>query len=98
MSKETQRHKRRFRGRHSTLIEAAVPIVRKAYTLREEGVERVSFGGIKRTKRGRRKIEFAAITGGWRITVCVRSVRQELFVYVTGDLEHIRNALNEAFK
>jgi hypothetical protein len=78
MSKKRGNSKRG--GRHTTLIDAARPLVAFVNGLPE--VKRISFGRIEAGVRGgRQKIKIKDINGGLRIDVRGSTSIQELYVY-----------------
>jgi hypothetical protein len=66
---------------HTSIIDAAFPVVEAAERLAE--VTKISLGIIKQVgkSRGRHRIKFLEITGGWKLTVRGSSTIQELYVY-----------------
>ncbi len=83
-------------GTHTTLIEAAVPLVKEAEKLSE--VSKISLGFIKVTpgKRGKRGVKFSLIVGGLLAKVRGNTSVQEIRIYtvfpdvVQQTLERIR--------
>lgn len=80
----------KFNGRHTTLIDAAVPLV--AHLRDDERITKIIIGVIK-SRRGN-TITFKAqpIPAGLRITVSAPRYVQELFAY-TGEPETVRKEL-----
>ena len=66
---------------HSSIIDAAVPVVEAAEKLPE--VTKISLGIIKQVGKGRRqrRVKFLPITGGWKLTVRGSATVQEIFIY-----------------
>ena len=66
---------------HSSIIDAALPVVAAAEKLPE--VSKISLGVIKQVGKSgrRRRIKFLPITGGWKLTVRGSATVQEIFVY-----------------
>ena len=72
---------RKITTTHTSIIEAALPIVETAERLLE--VTKISLGIIKRVgiSRGQHRIKFLPITGGWKLTVRGSSTVQEIYIY-----------------
>jgi len=66
---------------HTTLIDAAVPLV-DLLQEREE-VTKISLGMIKNIGKGNPGLKFHPITGGWRVVVRGNVSLQEFVVYTT---------------
>ncbi len=68
-------------GSHTTLIEAALPLVKEAEEL--EAVKRISLGYIKATPGtpGKRGVKFAFIQGGLLAKVRGNTAIQEIRIY-----------------
>ena len=81
---------------HTSIIDAALPIVASAEKLPE--VTKISLGIIKQVGRGgrQRRIKFLPITGGWKLTVRGSATVQEIFIY-TGEATSTREMLEAEF-
>jgi len=81
---------------HSSLIDAAFPVVEAAEKLPE--VSKISLGFIKTTgkSRGIIRMKFSPIGGGWKITVRGSSTVQEIFIY-TSDADETKTLLQSRF-
>ena len=68
---------------HTSIIDAAVPIVAAAEKLPE--VSKISLGIIKQVGRGgqQRRVKYLPITGGWKLTVRGSATVQEIFLYTS---------------
>jgi hypothetical protein len=66
---------------HTSVIDAAIPVVEAAERLPQ--VSKISLGIIKQVgkSRGRHRMKFLPIVGGWKVTVRGSSTVQELYVY-----------------
>lgn len=84
----------KFTRSHTTLIEAAAPIVDAAQELPE--VSKISLGEIKVIGRGLRNVKFFDINGGLRLVVRANTTRQDLYVY-TSDPAGTKAVLERAF-
>ncbi len=69
----------KFTRSHTTLIDAAVPIVDKAEDLSE--VSKISLGEIKVIGKGLQNVKFFPINGGWRLVIRGNISRQEIYIY-----------------
>lgn len=78
-------------GTHSTVIEAAEPLIRRL-----DRVARVSRGVIRANARSRaRTIKILRLNGGWRLTLVAKNAKQEFHLFdVT--LETLRAVLDES--
>ena len=81
---------------HSSLIDAALPIVEAAERLPE--VNKISLGFIKQTgkSRGITRMKFLSIGGGWKLTVRGSSTVQEIFIY-TSEADKTKTFLETKF-
>ena len=81
---------------HTTIIDAARPIVEAAEKLPE--VTKISLGIIKQVGKSgmRRRIKFLPITGGWKLTVRGSASVQEIYVY-TGEATSTKTSLETEF-
>ena len=68
-------------GSHTTVIEAAMPLVRKAEVL--DDVKRISPGFIKPTpgRPGFRRVKFDRMNGVLRVTIRGQGAVQQIWVY-----------------
>jgi hypothetical protein len=87
-------HKKLTRS-HTTLIEAAEDIVKKATQMIE--VSKVSLGIIKQISVGKPRIKFLPITGGIKATIRGNASIQEIFIY-TNDPKKTIGVLTELFE
>ncbi|HUX50620.1 MAG TPA: DUF2103 domain-containing protein [Spirochaetia bacterium] len=81
----------KFTRSHTTLIEAAAPLVDRAVELEE--VSKVSLGMIKVIGKGLPNIKSSAINGGLKYVVRGNLGRQEIYIY-TSDPEKTQRALS----
>ena len=81
---------------HSTVIDAAVPIVEAAEKMPD--VSKISLGIIKQAGKGRtqRRIKFLPITGGWKLTIRGSTSVQEIFIY-SGHPDSTKTSLETTF-
>ena len=81
---------------HSSLIDAAFPIVEAAERLPE--VNKISLGFIKQAgkSRGTTRMKFLSIVGGWKLTVRGSSTVQEIFIY-TAEADKTKTFLETKF-
>lgn len=88
---------RKAGGRHTTIIDAARPLVRAADDLAE--VKNISLGAIKAGLHGRRNIKLIKINGGLLVIVRGTTTAQELRVYLynVNKREYVREVLTRAF-
>jgi len=83
-------------GKHTTLIDAAVLLVKQADRLRE--VTKISPAYIRQTKStSQRRVKFTGINGGWKVTVRGSIAVQEIYIY-TRDSEKTKLELEGVFK
>jgi hypothetical protein len=75
---------------HTTLIDAAVPVVDFLQTC--SSVSKISLGLIKNIGKGAPGMKFHPVVGGWKITVRGNVSLQELVVYTT-EPESVRKGL-----
>jgi Predicted metal-binding protein (DUF2103) len=75
---------------HTTLIDAAAPLVDYLQTL--EVVSKISLGVIKNIGKGPASLKFLAVTGGWKVTIRGNTSLQEIIVY-TSDPDLVRHGL-----
>lgn len=80
----------KFTRNHTTLIDAAAPIVDRANELEE--VSKIALGIIKVIGKGKPSVKFVPINGGWKVVVRGNLGLQEIFVY-TIDPEGTRSIL-----
>lgn len=80
----------KFAGSHTTLIEETEKLVDKAVKMDE--VTKVVLGPIKNMKGLKLSLKFFEIGAGWKIVVCGKSARQEIFLY-TGEREKVQKSL-----
>ena len=68
-------------GSHTTLIEAAKPLIKRAEGL--PGVRKIALGFIKVTpgSRGRRGMKFTVLSGVLKVTVRGNTSVQEIWIY-----------------
>lgn len=87
---------RKITTNHTSIIDAAIPIVEAAERLPE--VSKISLGIIKQVgkSRGQHRIKLLPITGGWKITVRGSSTVQEIYVY-TEDTTGTKTAIEARF-
>ena len=78
---------RKHAGSHTTLIEAAEPLVKEAEKL--EAVKRISLGYIKPTPGtpGKRGVKFSLISGGLKAKVRGNTAIQEIYIYTRSPQE-----------
>lgn len=86
-------HKKITRS-HSSLIEAAEGIVKKAIQMNE--VTKISFGIIKKINIGKPRIKFLTITGGVKAIVRGNAYVQEIYFY-TNDTKNTIEILTKTF-
>ena len=82
-------------GRHTTLIDAAIPVVDAARKMRE--VSKVSLGFIKTVSNGQKRLKIVEETGCLRLTVRGNTTVQEIHIY-TQNPKKVSKVLEEAFK
>jgi hypothetical protein len=66
---------------HTTLIDAAVPVV--DHLQQRPEVSKISLGLIKSLGKGKAGLKFHEVVGGWRIVVRGNTSLQDLVVYTT---------------
>jgi len=94
------RHKtgRKITTSHTSIIDAAVPVVEAAEKLSE--VTKISLGIIKQvgkaSRGGQQRLKFLPIVGGWKITIRGSATIQEVYVY-TNEPKNTRQALQKGF-
>lgn len=77
-------------GTHSTIIEAAEPLIRRL-----DRIARVSCGIIRANARSRaRTIKILRLNGGWRLTIVAKNAKQEFHLFDVS-LDDLRRVLNE---
>ena len=81
---------KKFAGSHTTLIEEAETLVDNAAKMKE--VTKVVFGPIKVIKGTTQSVKFLEIMAGWKIILCGKTARQEIFLY-TKDREVVKKEL-----
>lgn len=86
-------HKKITRS-HTTLIDAAEGIVKKATQMSE--VSKISFGIIKKISVGKPRIKFLPITGGVKAIVRGNAYVQEIYFY-TSDKSGVSKTLTDIF-
>lgn len=81
---------------HSTIIDAALPVIRAAEEMTE--VSKIAIGFIKAgIPNGQSRIKFNPITGGLRVQVRGNNCTQELFIY-TEKPGKTQRVLEKAFR
>lgn len=81
-------------GSHTTLIEAAKPVVNTAEKLKE--VNKICLGIITVSK-SKKRLKFKPILAGWEVIVYGPKALQTLYIY-TSNPEKTKRAIEEAFK
>ena len=88
--------KDKITGSHSSAIEAAIPVLKKADKIDE--VTKISLGIIKVINRANnRSIKFSPIIGGIRAVVRGNISIQEIYIY-TESPDHTEGELKKAFE
>ena len=85
---------RKFSGRHTTVIEAAIPIVDTAKKLPQ--VSKIVLSEIVPIRSGPMRLRFAPVPAGLRMVVRGPSAQQLFFVY-TSDPTGVEQALYAAW-
>ena len=80
---------------HSTVIDAAAPIVDAARKMRD--VSKVALSFIKTVPNGQHRLKIVEVTGGLKLTVRGGIYVQEIYVYTT-NTKKVSKVLEEAFK
>ena len=84
----------KFSNRHSTVIPAAIPIIKVAKAL--ASVEKVVLSTIRRVPPGEPRIKFDDVLAGLRVTIRGSAAHQILFVY-TSQPQATKEALEQAW-
>ena len=79
---------------HTSLIEAALPVVKKASQMPE--VSKISLGIIKQINIGKPRIKFSTITGGIKAVIRGNASIQEIFIY-TKESDLVSDTLDKLF-
>ena len=82
----------KFTKSHTTLIDAAIPIVDRASDMPE--VTKISLGEIRTIGKGLRGVKFHPINGGWRLVVRGNTTIQDIYIY-TGSPEKTKWELSK---
>lgn len=91
----THKAGKKFAGSHTTLIEETIKLVELAENMTE--VTKIVLGPIKNMKGLKLSVKFHEIGAGWKIIVCGKSSKQEIFFYTT-DRDIVKDILNEKLK
>ena len=80
-------HGEKLAGRHTTVIDAAKPVLKKADALPR--VKKISLGFIKMTpgSSGERRLKFKDMQGGLQVTVRGNSSVQDIWIYTDSPVE-----------
>jgi hypothetical protein len=82
----------KFAGSHTTLIDETIKLVDKAEKMDE--VTKIVLGPIRNMKGIKVSKKFYEIGAGWKIVVCGKSARQEIFFYTT-EKEKVQKKLDK---
>lgn len=85
---------KKFAGSHTTIIDETADLIDFAEKMPE--VTKLVLGPIRNMKGLKLSVKFLEIGAGWKVVVCGKSARQEIFFY-TSDREKVQNDIFEKF-
>lgn len=85
---------KKFAGSHTTIIEEAAKIIDATEKMPE--VSKIVLGPIRNMKGLKLSVKFTEIGAGWKVVICGKSARQELFFY-TDDRAKVQTELFSIF-
>lgn len=85
---------KKFAGSHTTIIDETAGLIDLAEKMPE--VTKIVLGPIRNMKGLKISVKFFEISAGWKLVVCGKSARQEIFFY-TSDRVAVQNAIFAKF-